>query len=264
MQVIHNEPSCQSSTCHVHGSQQSVLGVVDIVYSLEEIEQRIRSGAMRIAALSLVFVVLAATCVSVLVHRLVYAPLRDLETGARRLASGNLDQAIPVRSTDEFGKVAGSFNTMTTALRETQSQLRESAHTLERKVEERTLQLRAAEAEATQREKLAAVGLLASGVAHEINNPLTGVLTFSHLIRQKMPDGSPDAEDMDLVIRETKRCASIIRRLLDFARRKTAERKFTDLNTVISGCRAVHRANGPPAEHGHHDRPRSRSAARVG
>ena len=233
MQVIRNEPSCQSSTCHVHGSQQSVLGVVDIVYSLEEIEQRIRSSAMRIAALSLVFVVLAAACVSVLVHRLVYAPLRDLETGARRLASGNLDQAIPVRSTDEFGQVAGSFNTMTTALRETQSQLRESAHTLERKIEERTLQLRAAEAEATQREKLAAVGLLASGVAHEINNPLTGVLTFSHLIRQKMPDGSPDAEDMDLVIRETKRCASIIRRLLDFARRKTPERKFTDLNTVI-------------------------------
>ena len=233
MQVIHNEPSCERAGCHVHVSQQPVLGVVDIVYSLETIDRKIRSSAMRIAEFSLAFVLLAATWVGVLVHRLVYVPLRDLETGARRLASGNLDETIPVRSADEFGKVAGSFNTMTTALRESQLQLREAASTLEQKVRERTLQLRAAEAEAAQREKLAAVGLLASGVAHEINNPLTGVLTFSHLLRQKMPDGSAEAEDMDLVIRETKRCASIIRRLLDFARRKTPEMKFTNLNAMI-------------------------------
>ena len=233
MQVIHNDPSCEAAGCHAHVSQQPVLGVVDIVYSLEAIDQKIRSSAMRIAEFSLAFVLLAAACVSVLVHRLVYVPLRDLENGARRLASGDLDRSIPVRSTDEFGQVAGSFNIMTTALRETQTQLREAASTLEQKVRERTQQLRAAEAEAAQREKLAAVGLLAAGVAHEINNPLTGVLTFSHLVRQKMPDGSAEAEDMDIVIGETKRCASIIRRLLDFARRKSPEMKFTNLNAMI-------------------------------
>jgi two-component system NtrC family sensor kinase len=233
MQAIRNETSCQSAGCHVDASQQSILGVVDIIYSLEEIDRKIRTSAMEMIELALVFVLLAAAGVSVLVHRLVYTPLRDLEAGAERLASGNLEQPIPVRSADEFGQVADSFNAMTTALRESQSQLREAARTLEQKVEERTLQLRAAEAEATQHEKLAAVGLLASGVAHEINNPLTGVLTFSHLVRQKMPDGSADAEDMDLVIRETKRCASIVRRLLDFARQKTPEMKFTDLNAVI-------------------------------
>ncbi|MBK9703141.1 MAG: HAMP domain-containing protein [Betaproteobacteria bacterium] len=233
MQVIRNEPACQSAGCHVGESQQSTLGVVDVIYSLDEIDQRIRASATRIAELSLAFVLLAAVCVGALVHRLVYTPLRDLEDGAKRLASGNLNQPIPVRSADELGQVASSFNTMTAALRQSQAELRESARTLEQKVEERTLQLRAAEAEAHQSEKLAAVGLLASGVAHEINNPLTGVLTFSHLIRQKMPDGSADAEDMDLVIRETRRCASIVRRLLDFARQKSPEVRFADLNAVI-------------------------------
>jgi two-component system NtrC family sensor kinase len=97
----------------------------------------------------------------------------------------------------------------------------------------RTQELQRAQAETMRGEKLASVGLLASGVAHELNNPLTGILTFSHLLRQKMPDNSPDAEDMDLVIRETKRCAAIIKRLLDFAREKQPEKKFNDINLII-------------------------------
>jgi two-component system NtrC family sensor kinase len=167
------------------------------------------------------------------VHRLVYVPLRDLETGARRLSTGNLEQTIPVRSEDEFGQLAASFNAMTVALRNSQSELREWGHTLEQKVAKRTQELRVAEAETARTEKLASVGLLAAGIAHELNNPLTGVLTFTSLLRKKMPDGSADAEDLDLVIRETKRCATIIRRLLDFAREKAPEKKFTDLNQVI-------------------------------
>mgnify|MGYP006276414421 CR=1 FL=1 len=234
MQVLRNEPSCQTADCHAHKNDPSALGVVDIVYSLEQVEQRVNRGTMRIALLALGFVLLAAIAVSLLVHRLVYRPLRDLETGAERLAAGDLEQPIPVRSTDEFGQLAGSFNTMMNALHQSHTELRDAARLLEQKVEERTQQLRVAEAEALQREKLAATGLLASGIAHELNNPLTGVLTFSHLIRQKMPDGSQDAEDMDLVIRETKRCASIIRRLLDFARQKAPERTNADLNQLIA------------------------------
>jgi two-component system, NtrC family, sensor kinase len=233
MQVIHNEPSCHSAGCHVHPPHQAVLGVVDIVYSLDEIDSAIQANALRISALALGFILLASLCVSLLVHRLVYRPLRDLESGAKRLAQGDLDHPIPVRSEDEFGQLASSFNTMTEALRLTQGELREAAHGLEQKVAERTEQLRLAQSEAARSEKLASVGLLAAGIAHELNNPLTGVLTFSHLMRQKLPDGSMDAEDMDLVIRETKRCATIIRRLLDFARQKAPETKFCDLNQLV-------------------------------
>jgi len=233
MEVIRNEPSCFNAACHHHSEKTPVLGVLDIDYSLDDITQKLRTSTLGIAGFSLGFITIAALLVGFFVHRLVYVPLRDLEGGAQRLSTGNLDQPIPVRSGDEFGKLASTFNDMTDALRNSRAELQDWGHTLEQKVEERTQELRRAQAETMRGEKLASVGLLASGVAHELNNPLTGILTFSHLVRQKMPDKSPDAEDMDLVIRETKRCAAIIKRLLDFAREKQPEKKFTDLNQVI-------------------------------
>ncbi len=233
MDVFRNELSCYSANCHVHSKAQPVLGVLDIVYSLDDIDRKMRNNAIAMGALSLGFILIAALSVGFFVHRLVYVPLRDLESGAKRLSSGNLEQMIPVRSDDEFGQLAASFNSMTVALQKSAAELRDWGHTLEQKVEKRTQELRIAEAETARSEKLASVGLLAAGIAHELNNPLTGVLTFTTLLRKKLPDGNPDAEDLDLVIRETKRCATIIRRLLDFAREKTPEKKFADLNQVI-------------------------------
>jgi len=231
--VIRNEPSCYNSTCHHHSKSTAVLGVLDIRYSLDEMDRRVSGNVLMIAAFALGFVVVAALLVAFFVHRLIFLPLRDLESGAKTISSGDLQQQIPVRSGDEFGQLAESFNAMTAALRNSRAELSEWAHTLEQKVQQRTEQLRVAQAEAARGEKLASVGLLASGIAHELNNPLTGVLTFSHLLRQKMADGSQEAEDLDLVIRETKRCAAIIKRLLDFARDKPPEKKFADLNQII-------------------------------
>ena len=233
MEVIRNEPSCYNSACHVHSRAQSVLGVLDIVYSIDEIDNATHRSVVVIAALLIGLVVLASALMSLLVHRLIYVPLRDLESGAKRVAAGNLDEAIPVRGDDELGQLASSFNSMTAALKESGRELREWNHKLEEKVVERTRALRQAEAETVRGEKLASVGLLAAGVAHELNNPLTGILTFSSLMRKKLPDDSPEAEDLDLIIKETKRSAAIIRRLLDFAREKAPEKKFTDLNRLI-------------------------------
>jgi len=160
-------------------------------------------------------------------------PLERLIEGTRRAADKDFAVQVPVGRGDEFGELARSFNDMTTALRGSRAELRDWGRTLEQRVERRTEQLRRAQGEAARSEKLASVGQLASGVAHELNNPLTGILTFSSLLRQKLPDGSEDAEDIDLVIRETKRCAGIIKRLLDFARDRPPEKKFADLNQVI-------------------------------
>ena len=219
--VIHNEPTCVGAGCHESTREQPVLGVLDLVYPLDDIESTLRSNTYTVFGLSFGFILLAGLLVGFLVHRLVYLPLNDLDHGAERLAAGDLENTIPVRSKDEFGQLANSFNSMTRALRKSRVDLEDWGKTLEQKVEEATAELHKAQAESARSEKLASVGLLAAGIAHELNNPLTGVLTFSHLVRRNLPDDSPDAEDLDLVIRETKRCASIIRRLLDFSREKT-------------------------------------------
>ena len=231
--VIHNEPTCAGAGCHKSTDKQAVLGVLDIIYPLDDIENTLRSNTYTIFSLSFGFIVLAGLLVSYLVHRVIYLPLRDLESGAQKLAAGNLENTIPVRSKDEFGQLANSFNSMTKALRKSHVELEDWGRTLEQKVEEATQALHKAQAESARSEKLASVGLLAAGIAHELNNPLTGVLTFSYLVRKNLPDGSPDAEDLDLVIRETKRCAAIIRRLLDFSREKTPEKTFSNLNILI-------------------------------
>lgn len=233
MRAIHNEPSCSSASCHEHPASQTVLGIVDLAYSLDAIDQSMSTHGVHLILMSAGFVLLFSASIFLLLKRLVFLPLKDLKAGAQRVASGRLEPDIPVRSEDEFGRVAGSFNHMTSALSESRLELQELIQTLESKVAERTKELLAARAEVAQGEKLASIGVLASGIAHELNNPLTGVLTFTSLLRKKAAEGSEDAEDLDLVIRETKRCASIIKRLLDFAREKTPVKGFFDINQVI-------------------------------
>ncbi len=233
MQAIRNEPSCSSASCHEHPPGQSVLGIVDVAYSLDEMDQSMKSHFVHVVGISVGFILLFSLSIGILLKRLIYRPLKDLESGAEKVTAGQLDHDIPVRSSDEFGRVAGSFNQMTTALEESRRQMQDLVQNLELKVAQRTKQLLAAKAEVAQGEKLASIGVLASGIAHELNNPLTGVLTFTSLMRKKVAEGSEDAEDLDLVIRETKRCASIIKRLLDFAREKVPVKGFYNLNQVI-------------------------------
>lgn len=231
--VIRNEPVCSTAECHAHPESVTVLGVLDVAYSLDAFDATASGDLLAVLGLSAALAVAIFVAVTLAVNRLVYQPLGDLEAGARLVSAGDRSHLIPVRRADEIGHLAESFNRMTLALQRSEQDLAEWAHTLEQKVEEKTAELRVAEAKTVHAEKLASVGLLAAGIAHEINNPLTGVLTFSHLVRAKLPEGSPEAEDMDIIIRETKRCAGIIRRLLDFAREKKPEVTRGDLNAVV-------------------------------
>lgn len=157
-----------------------------------------------------------ASGVSYLLSSRILRPIKRLVDASHALAKGDLSHKVTVHGSDEIGELCETFNIMAESLDERDRQLREYMH--------RRL---------SQSEKLASLGRLAAGVAHEINNPLTGVLTFSHLLLRKTPPGTPDHEDLDVIVRETTRCRKIVKELLDFARETKSERKPSDLNKVI-------------------------------
>jgi len=214
IKAIYNEPSCSEADCHAHSPDQAVLGVLDITLDLASAERHMaeeRTQALLtigIAILSISFLIW------LIIYQLVGKPVRKLMKATDAVAAGDLDYRIEVKRDDELGKLQSSFNDMTGKLAETQSQLYQS-------------------------NKMASVGQLAAGIAHEINNPLTGILTFSSLLLNQ-PDQDPAVhEDLETIVRETKRCRDIVKGLLDFSRQVPPRKTNSDFNKIVNQALAI-------------------------
>jgi two-component system, NtrC family, sensor kinase len=144
-------------------------------------------------------------------------PIRELETLARRVAAGERDVRIEVASRDEIGDLGAEFNQMTRSLAQREEEIRELNRDLEKKVEERTAELEKTREELVRAEKLAAVGMLAAGVAHEINNPMAIIRGNAELIRMGQPG---DADEAETIIKQVGRVTRIVDNLLRFARQE--------------------------------------------
>jgi two-component system NtrC family sensor kinase len=160
-------------------------------------------------------------------------PIRDLLTATKKVADGDLKSRLEVESRDEIGELAESFNRMTVALQKATDSYQVLTSTLEDKVREKTDELRAAQDVLIQSEKLASLGKLAAGIAHEINNPLTSILINSHLMLERTDREDPSATNLRLIIDETTRCSAIVRGLLEFARQTPPEKTLVDINKII-------------------------------
>jgi two-component system NtrC family sensor kinase len=164
-------------------------------------------------------------------------PVHNIAEVATKIAAGDFRQQIPVEAKAhyEISYLAQSLNKMTTELLDVHKELQEWGKTLEQKVDQRTRELREMQQQLIQSEKLASVGKLAAGVAHEINNPLTAILTNSSLMLSDLPQDHPLKEDMQTIVNETLRCRKIVKGLLDFARQTTPEKQLIDVNEIING-----------------------------
>ena len=164
-------------------------------------------------------------------------PVHDIAEVATKIADGDYQQQIPVRpnANYEINYLAQSLNKMTTELLEVHKELQDWGGTLEQKVDQRTRELKEIQVQLIQSEKLASVGKLAAGVAHEINNPLTAILTNSSLMLTDLPPEHSMREDMQTIVNETLRCRKIVKGLLDFARQTTPEKQLINVNEIING-----------------------------
>ncbi len=191
------------------------------------------------------FTVIALLCAVFLLIVLYFAtariikPLQSIVLATQEIARGGLDHRVEVQSRDEIGDLAASFNQMTERLKAANEKLVEWGTTLEKKVKERTRELEEMQAHLIQSEKLAGLGKLAAGIAHEINNPLGGILIYSHLLLEDAKKDTVQYDNLKKIVKETTRCKNIVKGLLEFARPKEPEMTPTDINDTVKRALSI-------------------------
>ena len=240
---IENEADCSNAACHAHTDSNRVLGVLDTNVSLAAMDVAVAQHERR----AIVFTGVALLAVSLftiwLIWLTVHRPVHKLTEGTRAVAQGNLDYLLPEASQDEIGSLAVSFNLMTQELKKAQAENRQWTQTLEDRVRRKTDELQRAYRSLTQSEKMASLGKLAAVVAHEINNPLAGILTYSKLVSRMADKGLTDGQRvadaksyLQIIEGESRRCGGIVKNLLTFARQTPINPQKNDLNAIVERC----------------------------
>jgi two-component system NtrC family sensor kinase len=211
---IYNEPGCWLADCHAHPSEQRVLGVLDVTMSLADADRTLAAEKRKALLISLVAILGFSLILWFGFHRLVGKPVKALVEATNAVSSGDLGYRIEIKREDELGQLGRSFNEMTRKLVDTQAQLFQS-------------------------NKLASLGRLAAGVAHEINNPLTGVLTYSSFLLKRAPEDSEIRSDLETIVHETKRCRDIVKGLLDFSRQAPPRKVQLEINALVDRALSI-------------------------
>ncbi len=179
-----------------------------------------RSLLVQLVFTGIALVALVAIIAMVVARRL-SGPIERLSRAVDAVGAGNFDVSVKANTRDEVSQLANSFNTMAVNLRERDARLRE------------------AHAQLLQSEKMAAIGQLSAGLAHEVKNPLAGILGYAQLTRRSLQNPEVIMRNIDVIERETRRCTDIISNLMRFARQEPGSRAPTDINVAVSRAIAL-------------------------
>lgn len=236
---IENEPDCFNASCHAHDKHETLLGYLDMRISFQDLQVSTMQTRNTTLLFSVCLIFLATLGIARIIQEQVQTPVTKLMAGTRQVSILNLDHAIDIDSRDEYGDLARSFNQMTTKLKESNAKLKDWSYTLEKTVEEKTKELEEANQQLLLSEKMASMGRLSAMVAHEINNPMSGILTYSQLLIKELQN-QPDEnkikaaiENLGIIRDESKRCGEIVKNLLFFSRQSSGVKSNTDLRSII-------------------------------
>jgi two-component system NtrC family sensor kinase len=238
---IYNEKSCAEAECHAHPSNLKVLGVLDLALNLDGVDREVASMKARMLLVTGVEVVLIGLFIIFFTRHFVAQPIGKLIEGFKAVSQMELDKPLDmVDRSEELDELARSFDLMRQRLRSALAELNQFTQNLESKVEERTEQLQAAQKKLLHSDRLASLGQLSASVAHEINNPISGVLNLSMLMQRMLKeDGVPPGRVEEFrkylaqVSTETARVGRIVSDLLAFSRRGKPQRAPADLNRIV-------------------------------
>jgi len=238
----YNKPECYNAACHIHPQGTRVLGVLDIGMSLEGMDAE--EGYNR--NIFILFTIVTLVCFSLILafflHRMITRPVRELVGATEKIAQGDLDLKIPVKRKDEVGQLAVAFNHMVKDLKTANEEIQSWSFELENKVLERSDKLRQAREQLLQSEKMASMGVLASSVAHEINNPLQGILTYIKLMLRIIGGDVVEIDEvrvtefrnyLQLMASEIERCGGMVKNLLVFSKQSKLNIQEARVNNII-------------------------------
>jgi two-component system NtrC family sensor kinase len=237
---MYNEADCSAKECHFHPEAQKVLGVIDVTMSLADVDKDITTARSQVILFNILSILTLSAILVYALMTFVGRPVKELVLGTKKVAEGDLKYIIPITSEDEMGELAHSFNQMTEKLSKANEEILDWVRTLENKVEMRTRELKETQFQLLHTEKLAALGKIAATVAHEINNPLSGVFTYIKLMERKIEEGKDYSRDigkfreyLSTMSREVQRTSAIVHNLLDLTRPKEPSRILIDLNSLL-------------------------------
>jgi two-component system NtrC family sensor kinase len=237
---IYNEPSCSQAECHAHPETQNVLGVLDVALDLGPVDREVRALELRAVGSGVIHSILIALFIVFFTRAFFSLPVQRLIKGTREVSKMHLDRPVAEIGQGELGELARSFNTMREQLQHSLDEQARFTHTLETTVAERTEALKAAHHKLLQTDRLASLGQLSASVAHEINNPLSGVLNLGMLVQRIVKDdGIPPGRVPEVkkylgqIVNETSRAGRIVSDLLTFSRRSKPQRVSVDVNGIV-------------------------------
>jgi len=237
---IENQLACSNAACHAHPAEQQILGVLDTNLSLATADVQLAESSRRMKVYTAGALLLIAVMSWFFVWKIVGRPVQALRRGTEHLAAGDLGYQIAAGSNDEIGELARSFNDMSSQLKKEHNENVAWTHTLEERVDQKTRELKRAHEHALHTEKMASIGKMAAVLAHEINNPLSGILTYAKLLRKWVDhdDGGQSqkkdiCDSLDLIASESRRCGDLVKNLLTFSRTTPMNLQATNLNQII-------------------------------
>jgi len=238
---IYNRAECAASGCHAPPSQQRVLGLLEVGVSLNDVDATLGALQRTTAAAGLLTIIGVAITAIAFTRRQLVRPIAKLAEGVNRVKLGELKEQVEIQGSGEVADLAHAFNEMELALLDIRRQRLALLENLENQVRDRTAALEKAQERMVHTEKMSSLGRLAASIAHEINNPLAGILTYAKLLVRTLSEGAPDdatreklIRNLKLVEQETRRCTTIVRGLLDFARERPLETTDFDPNAAVA------------------------------
>jgi len=224
------------------------IGWIELGMSVESVNQA-TAHATKAAVLLTLIVLFVTILVVVLIVSAVVRPITTLVEATDKISRGDFSTIVHTDHDDEIGQLTKTFNRMTTSLRHSRDEIEQYNRTLEEKIIERTQQLEDAQAQLIQSEKMGAIGQLAAGVAHELNNPLGGILGYAQFTLEKLRKNIPDKttpKEVESYLRyvgdielQARRCKTIVQNLLRFSRSsRTVDFDEIDINQVMEGTLA--------------------------